>query len=212
MTRHKRAAERRRDLIAAARRAMLRHGAEHVQLSQVASEAGLTSGAVLYHYPDLRDLLIEAQHAGTERFYSERVAAAEAIADPAERLAVTIRSGLPVGPDDADVRLLCELGGAAGRNPVYAALLSSLYDREVAMYEVILAEGVSSGAFTLSGSARTIARNIVALEDAYGYRINARHPTIDSDVAYGLILDYARQVTGHPLPAPAAQTADSFLR
>jgi AcrR family transcriptional regulator len=199
MTRHKRGADRRRDLIVAARRAMLRHGTEKVQLSHVAEEAGLTSGAVLYHYPDLRDLLIEAQHAGMERFYEQRVARSDAITDPAERLVVTIRSGLPDGPDDADVRLLCELGGAAGRNTVYAALLTSLYDRQVAMYEVILAAGVASGAFRLTDSARTIARNIVALEDAYGYRITARHPVIDADFAAELILAYARLATGNPL-------------
>lgn len=199
MTRHKRGADRRRDLIMAAHRAMLRHGAEKVQLSQVAQEAGLTSGAVLYHYPDLRDLLIEAQHAGMERFYEHRVERSEAIADPAERLIATIRSGLPEGPDDADVRLLCELGGAAGRNTVYATLLTSLFDRQVAMYEVIIAAGVASGAFRLTDSARTVARNIVALEDAYGYRITARHPVIDTDVAAELILAYARLATGNPL-------------
>ena len=195
MTRHKRAAERRRDLVAAASRAMLRHGAERVQLSQVAEEAGLTAGAVLYHYPDVRELLIEAQQAGMERFWAQRVAASEAIADSAERLTATIRSGLPSGPDDPDVRLLCELGGAAGRNRVYGALLSSLYDRQVAMYEVILAAGAAAGTFTLAADVRTIARNIVALEDAYGYRINARHPTITTAVACGLILDYARVAT-----------------
>lgn len=199
MTRHKRAADRRRDLIAAARRAMLRYGADNVQLRHVADEAGLTPGAVLYHYPDVRDLLIEAQHAGMERFWTQRVSAAESIADPAERLRVTIRSGLPDGPDDADVRLLCELGGASGRNRVYAALLTSLFDRQVAMYEVILTEGVAAGTFTLATDARSIARNIVALEDAYGYRINARHPSIDTEVAYQLIVAYASQASGHDL-------------
>jgi len=190
---------RREALVGAAQRAMLEHGAD-AKLVHVAEAAGLTSGAVLYHFPDVQALLLEANRAGMERFYDHRVAALAELDDPAEKLVATVRSGLPVDGDDASVRLLCELGGAAGRQPVYAALLTSLYDRQVAMYEVVLAQGVARGIFTLTGDARTIARNLVALEDAYGYRIVARHPSIDSETAAELILAVARVATGHPLP------------
>ncbi|OPG04836.1 TetR/AcrR family transcriptional regulator [Microbispora sp. GKU 823] len=199
MTQRKSKADRRLDLIDAAHRAMLQHGAEGVHLNQIAEEAGLTSGAVLYHYPDLRELLIEAQHAGMERFYERRMKKIGGISDPADKLVVTIRSGLPDGPDDAGVRLLCELGGAAGRNRVYATLLTTLFDRQVSMYQTILETGAAHGVFTLAQDSETIARNLVALEDAYGYRIIARHHSIDPDKAVELILDYARLATGHPL-------------
>lgn len=191
--------ERRADLIEAARRAMLRHGPDGVLLNQVAEQAGLTSGAVLYHYPDLSDLLLEANQAGMERFYEARMRRIAGLTDPVEKLVVTIRSGLPTDADDADVRLLCELGGSAGRNRVYAALLTSLYDRQVSMYQLILETGSAQGAFTLSTDSRTVGRNLVALEDAYGYRIVARHPTLGVEEAVELILSYARQVTGNPL-------------
>jgi AcrR family transcriptional regulator len=199
VTRPKRAVERRADLLEAARRAMLEHGAS-VRLNQVAEQAGLTSGAVLYHYPDLQDLLLDANRAGMERFYDMRVQAIEGISDPARRLIITIATGLPVDGDDADVRLLCELGGAAARSTVYAALLTALYDRQVAMYQVILESGAAQGVFSLADKSVTISRNLVALEDAYGYRMMARHPTIDHAAASRLILDYARLATGHPLP------------
>lgn len=191
--------ERRADLMAAARRAMVEHGAD-VRLNQVAEEAGLTSGAILYHYPDLQDLLIDANRAGLERFYDDRMRALEGIFDPAQRLVATIRSGLPADFEDADVRLLCELGGAAARHTIYGALLTSLYDRQVAMYQVILVAGAATGLFNLVDDSLTISRNLVALEDAYGYRMMARHPRIDHDVAAELILAYARIATGHPLP------------
>jgi AcrR family transcriptional regulator len=199
MATRKRKAERRQDLIEAARRAMVRYGTDGVHLNQVAEAAGLTSGAVLYHYPDLNDLLLEAHHAGMERFYDLRMRKIAAIADPVEKLIVTIRSGLPSGPDDADVRLLCELGGSAGRNRVYATLLTALFDRQVTMYQLILETGAAQGVFRLASDSQTISRNLVALEDAYGYRIVARHPLIGSEEAAELILDYARQSTGHPL-------------
>ncbi|MDX6744786.1 helix-turn-helix domain-containing protein [Actinocorallia sp. A-T 12471] len=205
MVTRKRKTERRLDLIEAARRAMVQYGTDAVHLSQVAEEAGLTSGAVLYHYPELSDLLLEAHHAGMERFYDQRMKKIAGIADPAEKLVVTVRSGLPSGPDDADVRLLCELGGSAGRNRVYATLLTTLFDRQVTMYQLILETGAAQGVFTLSGDSQTISRNLVALEDAYGYRIVARHPMIGTDEATELILDYARQATGHPLPGALAK-------
>lgn len=202
MTARKSRAQRRLDLIEAARRAMIQHGTDAVLLNQVAEQAGLTSGAVLYHYPDLQDLLLEAHHAGMERFYEQRVNRIADIVDPVEKLVMTVRSGLPTDADDADVRLLCELGGAAGRNRVYAALLTTLYDRQVSMYQTILELGGVQGAFTLAADSQTIARNLVALEDAYGYRIVARHPTLHAADAVELILSYARLVTGNPLAVP----------
>jgi hypothetical protein len=154
---------------------------------------------VLYHYPDLSDLLLEANQAGMERFYAARMRQVAGLTDPVTKLVVTIRSGLPVDADDVDVRLLCELGGSAGRNRVYAALLTSLYDRQVSMYQTILETGSARGAFALAADSLTIGRNLVALEDAYGYRIVARHPTLTATEAAELILSYARQVTGNPL-------------
>ncbi|MEU0567099.1 TetR family transcriptional regulator [Nonomuraea sp. NPDC005983] len=199
MAQRKSRTDRRLDLIEAARRAIIRHGIDGVQLSHVAEEAGLTSGAVLYHYPDLSELLVEAQHSGMERFYEQRLRQLSSLTDPAEKLAKTIRSGLPTGPLDPDVRLLNELGGAAGRNRVYGVLLTSLYDRQVSMYQSILDTGAALGVFTLRGDSLTIARNLVALEDAYGYRITARHPVIGPEEAAVLIFSYARTATGHDL-------------
>lgn len=198
MTRKGRA-DRRLDLIAAAHRAIIRHGTDGVHLNHVAEEAGLTSGAVLYHYPRLSELLVDAHHAGMERFYEQRLRRIAGMRDPAEKLMVTVRSGLPHGPDDPDVRLLNELGGAASRNRMYALLLTTLYDRQVSLYQSILDTGAALGTFALTGDCLTVARNLVALEDAYGYRITARHPVIGPQEAADLILDYARTATGHPL-------------
>jgi AcrR family transcriptional regulator len=188
----------RTDLLEAAQRAMAEHGAG-VRLNQVAEEAGLTSGAILYHYPDLQDLLIDANRAGMERFHDERMKALQGVTDPVRRLVITINSGLPVDEDDEEVRLLCALGGEAARNTVYAVLLTALFDRQVAMYQTILDSGAALGVFALESDSLTIARNLVALEDAYGYRIMAGHPSLDHDASAELILDYARLATSHPL-------------
>ena len=193
--------QRRERLLKAAQRAVVVHGVD-VRLKDIADMAGQTSGAILYHFPDVQSLLLEANRDVMERFYDNRLKAIEGLTSPVEKLMVTIDSGLPVDSDDEGVRLLCALGGAASRYPVYAAMLTMLYDRQVSMYQVILESGAASGHFRLSGSSLTIGRNIVALEDAYGYRMTARHPTIDHTAATELILDYARVATGHPLLSP----------
>lgn len=198
MARSQRQRERHLGLLRAARSAVIAHGTE-VKLSQIAEHAGLTASAVLYHYPDVQTLVLEANRAGMERFYDQRMKAIEGLADPAERLIVTIRSGLPIDSEDEAVQLFCALGGSAARHPMYGALLTTLYDRQVAMYQVILESGSAGGEFDLTHGAITIARNLVALEDAYGYRIVAGHPTIDGAVAADLILEYARAATSHPL-------------
>lgn len=190
--------DRRANLLRATQKAVIAHGTD-AKLSEIAQHAGLTSGAVLYHYPDVQTLILEANRAGTERFYDERMKVIAGIENPAEKLVVTIMSGLPVDRDDDAVKLLCELGGAASRQPVYGAILTALYDRQVAMYQVILESGAARGVFTLTQDSLTVSRNLVALEDAYGYRMMAGHPSIDHDAAAELILAYARLATGHSL-------------
>ena len=202
MARPKRQEQRRSELVAAAQRAIATYGPDGARLNRIADEAGLTSGAVLYYYPNIDDLLLEALRGSMERFYEQRVRMMEALDDdPVARIQALIAFGLPGDEFDTEVRLLCELGGSAGRNPVSATLLTSLYDRQVSMYQVVLEQGAARGIFTLQQNSLTIARNLVALEDAYGYRIVARHPALDPAGAVALIVDYARLATGHPLTA-----------
>jgi AcrR family transcriptional regulator len=204
MARPKRQEERRSQLVAAAQRAIAAHGPDGARLNRVAEEAGLTSGAVLYYYPDIDELMFEANRAGMERFYEGRVRMLERLDDdPVQRLVALAKSGLPRSSDDTEVRLLCELGGSAGRNPLMASLLTTLYDRQVGMYQVVLEQGAARGIFRLAQPSVVTARNLVALEDAYGYRIIAKHPTLDHDAALELILAYARMATGHELTSAA---------
>lgn len=200
VARPKRQQQRRSELVAAAQRAIAQHGPEGARLNRVAEEAGLTSGAVLYYYPNIDDLMFEANRAGMERFYEQRVRMLESLPDePVVRLVALIRSGLPSDANDTGVRLLCELGGSAGRNTLSAALLTTLFDRQVSMYQVVLEQGAARGIFALQGDSLAIARNLVALEDAYGYRIVAQHPVIDQLGATELILSHARLATDHEL-------------
>ncbi len=203
MARPKRQGERRGQLVQAARLVIAEYGLGGATLARIAQEAGLTPGAVLYYYPDVQDLVLEAIRLSMERFHEQRAVRLDALDDdPAARLVWLVENGLPTDARDVDVRLFCQMGGAAGSNPMAAALLTTLYDRQVTLYQVVIEHGRALGVFTTRSTARTIARNLVALEDAYGYRIVAGHGSIDTDAAIELVLEYARSATGHGLPRP----------
>ena len=180
-------------------------GATAVRLKDVAEEAGLTPGAVLYYYPNLDDLLVEVHHTAGERFCRERAEAVEREVDPRRRMRVAIRRGLPTGPEDVTVRTLYEMDALVGKSTLYTALSTSFFERQVAMYQVILEAGVAQGYFALSDDTVTIGRNIVALEDAYGLHVLAGNPFIDVTEAERLIVAYARSATGCDLEQAAGR-------
>lgn len=197
MARPKNQEHRRAELLLATQMAIAQYGLDGARLHRIAKSAGLTPGSVLYYYPEMDQLLIEAIRLGIDRFDVSRSALIENIGTPAERLEALIRHGLPTDGSDVDVRMFCQLGGAAGESTLAATLLTSLYDRQVSLYRIVLEQGAASGDFELQQDALIIARNLVALEDAYGYRIVAGHPIIDAAGATRLILDYARLATRH---------------
>jgi AcrR family transcriptional regulator len=168
MARTKDQARRRKELVTAATRVIARHGVGAVRLRDVADEAGLTSGAVLYYYDDLADLFVEVYQAAIDRFCGERQAAVDAEADQARRLGLALHAGIPTGPDDDGCRILYEFEALTFQSPTCAALMTAYVERQVALYGSLLEVGERTGAFTLSERPETVARNLVALEDGHG--------------------------------------------
>lgn len=196
MARRRNQTARRKQIAAAAKKAILARGAHRVRVKDVAEAAGLSAGSISYYYPEIDELLLEVYEHAVERFYTMRVAATNAIADPRERLRTAIATGIPESRDDEEVRLLYELGTAQRGGASWGSLIRSLYERQVTMYQSILEVGQASGAFTLVDDPRTLARNFVALEDAYGLHIVTNNPAIDYEVALRLIFSFGSMATG----------------
>jgi AcrR family transcriptional regulator len=186
--------KRRRELVAATSRLVARKGLANVTLRDVAEAAGVTSGAVLYYYDGLDELFTAAYDRAIERFCRHREELVGALEDPAERLVRAIDLGVPESPDDLDIRLLYELEAVAFRDAACAALMSAYVERQVAMYAAILEVGAATGVFSLTSDARTIARNLVALEDGQGlYVLMDRDDRAEVERR---ILAYAAAATG----------------
>lgn len=185
--------QRRQDVVNAALAAASEHGLRELSLTDVANQAGVTRGALLYYYQDLEAILVEAHAAGMERVVTEREALVQEKQSATEKLTVAIRAGLPHGPDDALMRLLYEFDMLAGKSELHDELVRKLYDAQLKLYRDILGEGVADGSFTLTGPLDTIAMNFVALEDAYGLHIVAGGSVTVAE-ALGAIELFAEQV------------------
>ena len=203
MARKKDQAARRQQLVAATIELIADRGIEALTLAAIADRVGVSHRLVAYYYADLESLVQEAHEAAVERYYWARLQALDQVADPQQRLLQLIRSGLPGQQDRQLSQVLNELSANASRSRVHARLMSQLFDREVSLYLSVLQEGQSAGAFRLSQPALTLARNLVALEDAYGFHLLAKVSSIDASAALGALVGYARTATGATLLSPA---------
>ncbi|QND64861.1 TetR/AcrR family transcriptional regulator [Mesorhizobium loti] len=196
MGRPKTQTDRRLTLVAAAESMIARRGLAEVTLRDVANEAGMSSSALLYYYPGLKDLLDDVQRKAVERFCTLRAASVAAIGDPRARLKAMIESGLPVDKDDQLCRLLLELGAYSRSDASYAARHITLFERQVAIYVGILEAGAATGIFKLQSGSDTIARSLVALEDGLGLHLTNIVPAVDHQAALTILTNYAELATG----------------
>ena len=173
-----------------------------VRLRDVAEHAGLTPGAVLYYYDNLDELFFSAYAGGIHRYCEDREDAIADLRGPTAQLATALRLGVPTGADDVESRLLYEFEAVAFRSEACAQLMSDYVERQVDMYERILAAGVESGEFEIAGDLRAAARVIVAMEDGHGpYVLTGQ---VDPADAERLFLQHGAALTGVPLRRLAA--------
>lgn len=201
MARQKRQEPRRRELMAAAARAILERGVAGLRVRDVATEAGRSAGLVSYYYRDLDDLLLDVHQDAVDRFHHRRAAAVEELTDPRQRLIRLVAEGLPATAEDTLCRLLYEIHVHAARSRTHAALLTALWDREVALYGAVLQHGYDLGVFALRSPVAAVAANAVALEEAYGLHVVARNTSVPPERARDLVLRFLEGETGCRLRA-----------
>lgn len=187
---------RRAQLTAAAREVLLQRGAVGLRVKDVAERAGMSPSTLLYYYPEIDDLLLEVARVATDRFADNRAGAIRELADPLEQLRLAIHLGIPTGPGDEESRLLYELDALTGVSAAFAALSTSYFDRQVALYESVLAAGAATGSMHPTAPLDVIARGLVALEDGLGLQVVLGHPSIDSEEAERVLTAYAETVAG----------------
>jgi AcrR family transcriptional regulator len=194
MARPRRQEERRAALIEATYQMGCAHGLRSLSLTDIAAEAGLTRGAVLYYYEDFDALLVEAHAAGVERFCDQRDTLLATIEAPREKLRAAIDSGLPSGPDDALMSLLYQFDVLTGNSALHDELVQKMYLRQLATYTKVIAAGRESGAFEPRLPDGELAMTLVALEDAYGLHIVGGNALITVEKAAAAMRNVATEL------------------
>lgn len=193
--------QRRMQFATAAQRAMSRKGSFNVSLRDVAREAGVSPGAILYHYEDFEAVLVAAWEDLSQRFGRQRRQILELPVPEPERLATAIHHAVPTGSGD-DRYLLYAAIGHYRSNAAMRALARATTHGEIALYHTIIEAGAARGTFVLGESSIAIARTIVGLTHGLGIWIVHDDPEVDFAEGERLIRRYAETVTGTPLPGP----------
>jgi len=199
MARPKSQNARREQMVDAAGRAIAERGLANVRIKDIANHAGMSSGSVLYYYPELEELLVEVHQGTVDRYLESRQSVIDDSQLPAEQLLAILSTGLPGDPDDVTARLLYEMHARCEASPAHAALMTGLYDREVALYLPVLESGVRHGSFSLEQSAEDVARTLVALEDGLGLHITSRSSSMSPATAAKVLRQTAEQLTNSKL-------------
>jgi AcrR family transcriptional regulator len=171
--------ERQRDRIVSAATAVIaRDGLQATRLRQVAIEAGLSTGSILYYFGGFDEVLIAAVHAVGAEYCTGRQERIDEEPDPRSALDALVSLGIPDSLSDA-VRVLYQASSLIGLHPEVVPVLAELNERQLDLYSQVIERGVASGDFSPTTQTRVIARTALALEDAFtlyllsGYGLNA---------------------------------------
>jgi AcrR family transcriptional regulator len=198
MTRSSRSEPTRRNVVNAAGKAISSNGLHALRLRQIAANANMSPGLVLYHYPEHVDLMLAVHEEVVAQYFEIRRAAQQGLEDPKERLIRVVMAGVPPYAPDETVRLLYEMHGLARQSPRHAELMSDLWKREVELYTEIIDSGVATGDFTFEMSTADVAAVLLGLEDGLALHLTSNNTELNAATAVSLFLGVAAVQLGCP--------------
>jgi AcrR family transcriptional regulator len=164
-------AQARERILRAAVRAIARDGIDGLRIARIATEAGVSSGLVHYHFADREQLLAEAIDYSYARAADVRFEAGDPpSAGHGARLEAMIDACLPTTEAlHEDWVLWMELWLRAVRHPELRRVAEELYERMHAWFAHEIGLGVASGEFARCDP-QEVADRTLALIDGYGVR------------------------------------------
>lgn len=196
MTNSARHPHRKAALVAAARRVAAERGLAQTNVRAVAAEAEVSAGSVLYYFSSFDDLLFASIEGVLEEFYEKRREITERQPDPVARMRALIAAGIPDIISD-ELRVVYESVGMVREKPQYRPLMRSIVERQVMLFRATIELGAGLGVFAPLAEPGVIARNLIALEDAYDL-----YPLIgldlDREAVRRGVLGYAAMALGCP--------------
>jgi AcrR family transcriptional regulator len=196
-----REAERRAQVLGAARACIVALGYERVTMRDIADKAGVSTGTVVHYFRD-KESVLEA--ALLDKIQDTGIAFRAALAGSQtarERLERLVDASLPASDEVRDEwRLWLTFWGEATRNDRLRAVSERQHRRWTRFLAGILRDGVAAGEFALIDAAATAAQ-IAALVDGLAVQATLGNPALTPAEMRQLALDALRRLLP-PAPAP----------
>ena len=195
-------------ILDAAVRRIAREGIDDARIARIATDAGVSSATVHYHFASREALLAEA----LEHSYAQAGDVRIDVPDRGEgtaaaRLAAMIEQCLPApGPVRDDFVLWVELWLRAARDEALRPTGARLYARMQEWFAEVIEEGVASGELRDCDAAR-LADRALALVDGYGVRVVTGDPAMPVERARQEIWTALATDLGLPERPPAVSEA-----
>lgn len=168
MSAHKTHGQKKESILAAATKVAREGGLRSANVRAVAQEAGTSPASVLYYFNSMDELMNRALEHVMDQFYVDRREQIANITSPREQIAELIRLGVPDHVTE-DMRLVYEISVSLEQFPQFGPKLRAIHDEQLVMYREVIDAGVHSGDFAPDPDSKTVARNMLAIEDTYDF-------------------------------------------
>lgn len=197
--------ERRQDIIRAFWRVARSRPQRGVNVRAVAAEAEMSPANVLHYFETLDELQMTAIGGAMTEFGDRRQQILDRRESAAARLSAMIEAGVPDEISD-ELRHVYESVAILSEHPQYRPAHRALTERQIMLYRTLIEIGAGTGEFVLASPPAIIARNLVALEDAYDlYPLVG--DTTPREICRDSVRSYAELALGVELPAVTEQPA-----
>ena len=161
-------AQRRQQIVAAARTAIAQRGLAATSLRDIAAAAGVSMGTVTYHFASIDEILSAVVIAESERFYGAVIATADAEPDARRALQLIIEPMFGDSPDvQAHWRIWSDYWATVARRPEIADAYADRIRSWQACCVRTIARGVAAGTFREVDAEET-ALKLAAYSDGLG--------------------------------------------
>jgi AcrR family transcriptional regulator len=188
----------RTSLIGAAGRIISEKGIGGVRIREIAAEAGVSPAAVLYHYPETDDLMLDVHRAAVDEYVDARRYEQQRSFDPRHRLVSAVIAGVPPYANPGIIRQLYEMHGLARRSTAHAELMASLWRREHAQYVTVIEDGIRLGFFAPTRKPAEVASMLLSMEDGLVLHLVSDNKYLNADKVIVTFLHFAEDALHCP--------------
>jgi len=167
--------DRRAEILDAAVRIVVEKGANALRMADVAEAAGVSLGLIQHYFRHRDRLLVEAFRYESERIASTWRVVVRSDEPPLERLVEYIWLCTPAGSESAATAFpgwgfWMDFWSEARREPQLRAEVGPVYASFSVPFVTALADGISTGEFTIRGQVRDVADRMIATIDGTALR------------------------------------------